>query len=99
MSTRKAICPHCDARFTLDPESGETGAVVECANCAAALEVRTLDPLRFKVLEVVESWDEFEFPDDDDPQPRGGARRETDGWEPPKDKPRFRKTAKPRQSD
>lgn len=98
MSTRKAVCPHCDARFTLDLQAVETGNVVECANCAAALEVRSLDPLRFKVQEVVESsWDDLEFPEEDHDHPhRGSSKNQTGAWEAPKEKPRFRKTAKQR---
>jgi alpha-aminoadipate carrier protein LysW len=53
-----ANCPECDATLTLSADVVE-GEIIVCTDCAAELEVRTVDPITLALApEVGEDWGE-----------------------------------------
>lgn len=44
------LCPDCKVILSI-PSKSEVGQIVECANCGAEIEILSLDPLRYEILE------------------------------------------------
>ncbi|MFQ3633168.1 lysine biosynthesis protein LysW [Roseiflexus sp.] len=54
----RAICPECEAEITL-PEGTVEGEILTCPDCAAELEVISIDPPELALApEVEEDWGE-----------------------------------------
>ena len=75
-------CPKCDAVIDVDQEDLDEGDVLTCDECAATLNVTSLDPLEIEVEgdDDEDDDEDFEFDEDEDEDEEEEEEEEEDEW-------------------